>query len=174
MAYNLYQVQMSNAWAEVGLQERIRAFTFGGRGTMVTGVEYSFLQRINKEMAQAEKFWNQHIQQLEKSGPGPRIGVPPSEVLVADAHEVGSYAGSGHARSVAPTGFTSKTAVSMRERVIALGFPAAILRKKLHACESVSACFSFLSKPYTCHVYMSHSLIMPPGMALIREMLSSC
>ncbi|EFJ43418.1 hypothetical protein VOLCADRAFT_106853 [Volvox carteri f. nagariensis] len=83
MAYNLYQVQMSNAWAE----------------------------RINKEMAQAEKFWNQQVQQLEKSGPGPRLGVAPSEVFVGEAMEARSMAGeSAHARSAAPTGFTSKTA----------------------------------------------------------------
>ncbi|GLC36780.1 hypothetical protein PLESTB_000783700 [Pleodorina starrii] len=82
MAYNLYQVQMSNAWAE----------------------------RIQKEMAQAEKFWNQQVQNLEKAGASAgRVGVPVGDIYVGEAIEVRSVAGSG-ARSAAPTGFTSKTA----------------------------------------------------------------
>ncbi|GFR51718.1 hypothetical protein Agub_g14164 [Astrephomene gubernaculifera] len=81
MAYNLYQVQMAKAWAE----------------------------RIEKETAQAEKFWHQ---QTMKAGnvPAPVPGAYPSSVPpILMTEEALSMAGSAPARSAAPTGYTSKT-----------------------------------------------------------------
>ncbi|PNH04502.1 hypothetical protein TSOC_009333, partial [Tetrabaena socialis] len=105
MAYNLYQVQQSNAWA----------------------------QRVNKENSTAEKFWNEQAN-LPLSMPtnmgnmgsigtraytavspvGPADFYVPSSGPVDVVYELapaGSVAGarSHVAKSAAPTGFTSKT-----------------------------------------------------------------
>ncbi|KAG2482186.1 hypothetical protein HYH03_018867 [Edaphochlamys debaryana] len=82
MAYNLYQVQMARAWAE----------------------------RIDKEVATAEKFWHQQSMK-SASQPGSPHGRP-NIASAADGYysdDVRSNAGSAVTRSAAPTGFTSKT-----------------------------------------------------------------
>ncbi|PNH04507.1 hypothetical protein TSOC_009335 [Tetrabaena socialis] len=88
MAYNLFQVQMSNAW----------------------------VQRINKENATAEKFLMDQSMggHSMPASPGPYSPGPYSPAvhvdnLYAEPAYAGSVARSHVAKSVAPSGFTSKT-----------------------------------------------------------------
>ena len=104
MAYNLFCVQMAEAWKEVGACVHVNstvttriAKNMEDNVPVYVNAPYIVTQRIDKETAQQEKFWQE--QTLKTSAALQAGRSQPSSP--------GSRAGS----SVCPSGFTSKTSV---------------------------------------------------------------